>query len=154
MNVYTLHPGPVLINHVWESLVQRHFAISVLMRGKKSSRSVRYTAVLCVVTQRSSLLVTWRHKERLWSRLFTLRPQFCVKREDHHTSENILSLFPRTKNIQANSREGCRQNSVGLFILPIGSPTPWSLTKSPQLSIQWNHLRFSTLVKKVCCGSV
>lgn len=27
------------------------------MRGKKSSRRVRYTAVLCVVTQRSSLLV-------------------------------------------------------------------------------------------------
>ena len=47
----------MLINHVWESLVQRHFAISVLMRGKKSPRSVRYIAVLCVVTQRSSLLV-------------------------------------------------------------------------------------------------
>ena len=126
VNVYTLHPGPVLINHVLESLVQRHFAISVLMRVKKSPRGVSYTGALCVVTQRSSLLLplTCRHKERLWSRLCTLRPQCCVKREDHHTSENILSLFLRTKNIQANSREDCRQNSVGLFILPIGSPTP------------------------------
>lgn len=101
VNVYTLHPGPVLINHVLESLVQRHFAISVLMRVKKSPRGVSYTGALCVVTQRSSLLLPLYVPTQRTAVEQTLYPKATMlrkKRESSYQWKYFVSISSNKKH--------------------------------------------------------